>query len=89
MRSEDETLRFHVSFYVSMFHFWGGGTILKYRGRKIKTCLKKNQNMLEEKSKYARRDAIETLKLKLKHPYVMFQLCNQLIINAFKSINET
>ncbi len=77
MCSEYETLHFNVSFYVSMFHFFGFfGTILKYRGRKIKTCSKKNQNMLEAISKHARRDATETLNLKLKHPYAMFHLYN-------------
>ena len=49
MRSEDETLRFNVSFYVSMFHF----LVFRY---KLKTSREKNQNMLEEKSKHARRD---------------------------------
>ncbi len=45
--------------------------------------------MLEAISKHARRDASETLKLKLKHPYAMFQSYNLLIINAFKPKNET
>ncbi len=45
--------------------------------------------MLEAISKHARRDATETLNLKLKHPDAMFQLCNSLNINAFKSKNET
>ena len=45
--------------------------------------------MLEAIAKHARRNASETLKLKMKHPYAMFQLCNLLIINAFKSKNET
>ena len=45
--------------------------------------------MLEAISKHARRDATETLKLKLKHPRSMFQLYNLLIINAFKFKTET
>ncbi len=45
--------------------------------------------MLEEISKHARREATETLKLRLKHPHAMFHLCNLLIINAFKSKTET
>ena len=45
--------------------------------------------MLEAISKHARRDATETLKLKLKHPHSMFQLYNLLIINVFKTKNET
>ena len=55
----------------------------------MKTCSKKNQNMLEAISKHARRNASETLKLKMKHPYTMFQLCNLLIINDLKCKNET
>ena len=45
--------------------------------------------MLEEISKHARRDAAETLNLKLKHPHAMFQLYSLLIINGFKSKCET
>ena len=45
--------------------------------------------MLEAIAKHARRDATETLKLKLKHPYSMFHLCNLLIINDLKTKNET
>ena len=45
--------------------------------------------MLEAISKHARRDATETLKLKLKHPYAMFQFYNSLIINTFKTKTET
>ena len=55
----------------------------------MKTCSKKNENMLEAIAKHARSEASETLKLRLKHPYAMFQSCNLLIINAFKSKNET
>ena len=45
--------------------------------------------MLGAIAKHARRDATETLNLKLKLPYVMFQSYNLLIINAFKTENET
>ncbi len=45
--------------------------------------------MLEAISKHARRDATETLNLKLKHPHTMFHLYNLLIINDFKSKTET
>lgn len=45
--------------------------------------------MLEEISKHARRDATETLKLKLKHPRSMFHPYNLLIINVLKTKNET
>ena len=55
----------------------------------MKTCSKKNQNMLEEISKHARRDVSETLKSKVKHLYAMFHLCNLLIINGLKSKGET
>ena len=55
----------------------------------MKTCSKKNQDMLEAISKHARRDATETLNLKLKHTYTMFHLYNSLIINRFKTKNET
>ena len=79
----------YVSFYVSMFHFLVFRYKLKTSGRKMKTCSKKNQNMLEAISKHARRNASETLKLKMKHPYTMFQLCNLLIINDLKCKNET
>ena len=49
MRSEDETLRLHVSFYVSMFHF----LVFRYN---LKISREKKQNMLEAISKHARRD---------------------------------
>ena len=78
---------FHFLF--QCFIFWFFGTILKYRGGKIKTCLKRLQNMLEAIAKHARREASETLNLRLKHPYVMFQSCNLLIIIAFKLETET
>ena len=45
--------------------------------------------MLEAIAKHARREASETLNLRLKHPYVMFQSCNLLIIIAFKLETET
>ena len=45
--------------------------------------------MLEAISKHGRRNASETLKLKMKHPYSMFHLRNLLIINHFKMKNET
>ena len=45
--------------------------------------------MLGAIAKHARRDATETLKLKLKHPYSIFHICNLLIINNFKTKNET
>ena len=51
-------------------------TISKHARSDFKTCSKRFQNMLEAISKHARSDATETLNLKLKHPYVMFQLCN-------------
>ena len=55
----------------------------------MKTCSKENQNTLGAISKHARIDATETLNLKLKHPYAMFQLSNLLVINDFKSKTET
>ena len=80
-----------------MFHFFGFSVQIKdieeekskHARRNFRTCSKKFQNMLEEISKHARRDATETLKLKLKHPHSMFQLYNLLIINVFKTKNET
>ena len=86
MHSADETLPSNVSFmFHFMFHFLGFSVLAKkHRGENIKTCSKKNQNMLEEISKHARRDAAETLKSKVKHPHTMFQPYNLLIINTFK-----
>ena len=72
---------FHLCF--SDVSFFGFSVQIKH------TLREKNQNMLEEISKHARRDATETLKLNLKHPHSMFQLYNLLIISVFKAKNET
>ena len=45
--------------------------------------------MLEAISKHGRRNASETLKLKVKHPCSMFHFRNLLIINHLKTENET
>ena len=45
--------------------------------------------MLEAISKHGRRNTSETLELKVKHPHPMFQSYNLLIINDFKTENET
>ena len=78
---------FHFIFRCFIFRFFG--TNSKLQGKKFKTCSKKNQNLLEAISKHARRDATETLKLRLKHPHAMFQSRNLLIINGFKPQTET
>ena len=78
---------FHFMFQCFIFYFCSA--FKKHRGRKIKTCSKKFQNMLGAIAKHARRDTTETLNLKLKLPYAMFQSYNLLIINAFKTENET
>ena len=61
---------------VSMFHLMFQCFIFLVFRYKIKTSRDKNQNLPEAISKHARSDASETLKLKLKHPHAMFQLCN-------------